>query len=380
MSVQIIIRSEKDPSYYIEQEFFNPEEINIGSDESNQIILEDPNNRVSRQHVQIMIDGKNYYLIDKGSEFGTYIQGKKIASNTPMPFDNTIEFTVGGFDVALTITGQDTQYADENILVGNPFDEDVQALSSVLNRLSHRYQLEEKNKKKTFLTQALREMIDENNENEILQILFETLEEQNHYQVHHSLHSSEVLLDTLLKTIKSLMQINEQFRNEFLGESVGSDGRSLDYNSINTMKEYLLQSGITQEESQNRLSELHKELNIIIMHQVALVNGYYYGVQEGSHALLREMNPTPIQEKVEKTHGLTGLMKRLYEWMPSLLKLKMFQQLQSKYSQFMEKGKQYIEKKFFREPFIRKYQESYRHNNPTEEMVKFSMKSDTTDN
>lgn len=49
---------------------------NIGREESSDIVLEDP--KVSRSHCQIRQDGSNWLLVDKKSQNGIFINGRKM--------------------------------------------------------------------------------------------------------------------------------------------------------------------------------------------------------------------------------------------------------------------------------------------------------------
>ena len=54
--------------------------VRIGRDPSNDLVLEDE--RVSRQHAEIVVEQGKLYLLDKGSATGTYLDGRKVARAT----------------------------------------------------------------------------------------------------------------------------------------------------------------------------------------------------------------------------------------------------------------------------------------------------------
>ncbi len=56
----------------------------IGRDESCNIVISDSTNLVSRHHATLNVDGSNMNIIDESSN-GTFINGIKIASGTPVP-------------------------------------------------------------------------------------------------------------------------------------------------------------------------------------------------------------------------------------------------------------------------------------------------------
>lgn len=60
------------------------ESYSIGRDESSNVIVNDPSNMVSRRHATLLVNGRKMTITDHSTN-GTYINGIRIAPNTPVP-------------------------------------------------------------------------------------------------------------------------------------------------------------------------------------------------------------------------------------------------------------------------------------------------------
>src|SRR5881275_1041275 len=56
--------------------------------------LEIPDPRISRDHAEIVCEGKDYFVIDPGSKLGTFVNGERVTKRKLVPNDR-IEFGVG---------------------------------------------------------------------------------------------------------------------------------------------------------------------------------------------------------------------------------------------------------------------------------------------
>lgn len=374
MPMQVIIHSKKDPSYYIEQEFYNPQEVNIGSHESNQIILEDRDQYVSKYHVSITKNAGKYYLVDRESRHGTFVHGEKVRPNIPVPIENGIKFSMGEFELALTLTGNDAPSDDENIFIKNPFDEDIHHLNAAINRLIHRYQKESEDNKKFLLIQACREILDDPSESDVLNILLRIMNENRDPDLFHSLESSDHLIEILLQSVKILLMNQRQFDEEFLGESSNIPKTKFANDSMNQLKTHLLDPNVSSTESQERLNELHRALNHVITHQNALINGYRSGVTQGSVKLVEEVCSSVVEKSVENSYLSIGFIKFPFKWIPRLFRSKLLDQVYQTTKQLQDQDEDHIEEKYFRSAFIEEYRKSYQESGISAVMQSFDEK------
>jgi len=370
MPVQFIIRNENDPSYYIEQEFYNPEEINIGSHESNQIVLEDRNQEVSNHHVQIIKRNGNYFLINKNSVQGTYIDGEKIKTNTPLFINSTIKFNIGEFDLNLTLTGIEAEQDKEDIAIENPFDDDVHQLNKILNKLVRRYQLESDHNKRFLLIQAYREILDDSEDSDVLDILFKTKLENTLQEGGLPPGPVENLLSKLLYLFQRLFQKQVRFKREFLDETIEPFDDHFPYESLEQLKNYLFDSDISEEETQSRISQLTRNLEKVLFHQNALLDGYKYGIKNGSYLLVQEILSQVIGNTFDEKFVLLRILKVPYRWFPNKLRSKIMTRIEDELLNLKDQEMHNIEKRYFRPLFVEHYQESIRKAYLSTDMIK----------
>jgi len=74
------------------------ERISIGRSPENDIVIE--NNRVSRHHAEIALQGNEFYIADKGSSNGVWLNGKKI--NEPARLTHDDRISIGGLKYVFT--------------------------------------------------------------------------------------------------------------------------------------------------------------------------------------------------------------------------------------------------------------------------------------
>ena len=108
MAVVIIKR----PGQTDRQEVLPEEEVTIGRDGSNNIVIEDP--RISRQHASILTEPTGHRVRDLGSRNGTRVNGKVVEVEGHL-LRNGDQIALGGNQVILsylsgddTVTGTDT--------------------------------------------------------------------------------------------------------------------------------------------------------------------------------------------------------------------------------------------------------------------------------
>lgn len=66
-----------------------PAGLRLGRGPHNEIILEDPEKRISRNHAEVRPEGEHFLLVDRDSANGTYVEGRRVTAvhiGTGMPF------------------------------------------------------------------------------------------------------------------------------------------------------------------------------------------------------------------------------------------------------------------------------------------------------
>lgn len=63
----------------------NKDKTTIGRRSDNDIVLEDPQMYISREHASIILRAGQYYVVDHDSDNGTFIRGKRVPANREIP-------------------------------------------------------------------------------------------------------------------------------------------------------------------------------------------------------------------------------------------------------------------------------------------------------
>ncbi len=83
---------------------FDKEVITIGRTMGNDVVLPDVEKKVSSKHAKIENAGGAYQLVDVGSVNKTFLNGRKLESNHPVPIRNADQIGIGSFQITFTTT------------------------------------------------------------------------------------------------------------------------------------------------------------------------------------------------------------------------------------------------------------------------------------
>jgi type VI secretion system protein ImpI len=357
MPIKLSVYKGKDLAFQFEHEFDLPE-IKIGREDSNQLVLEDPKKVVSREHSEIKFDNGTYYLSDKGSRNGTYINKNRLKPNYPYVLDEGSEFSIGEYTVKVALT-EAKEYREETVFLSNPFVDDIQALQNILHTLEEKYQKEEPTMRNDLLMQAVTDEMGDASKSELLKLLTEKGATREHTPVPVAdIPEDGRLVTILLDVVVKLIQVISRFRTEFVGATLVQTKDSLQVNSREELQNYLMDSSISSEEAEKRLSLLRAEIEKVILHQVALLDGYRASIQEGVPELLKELNPAIIKKEIGSKNIELGPLKIPKRIVPLLVNLNTLQIIEQQLYNLSVEDRGIFEKKYFRPAFIKRYLEN----------------------
>src|SRR4029078_5566538 len=69
------------------------ESISIGRDGKNDLVME--SSAISRDHAAVTVQDGRWYLEDRGSFNGTYLNGTRVVPGTPLPLRHADRITIG---------------------------------------------------------------------------------------------------------------------------------------------------------------------------------------------------------------------------------------------------------------------------------------------
>jgi len=181
---------------------------------------------------------------------------------------------------------------------------------------------------------------------------------------------SDQVLTMMWDVIVKLIQVISRFRTEFVGTTLVQTGDNLYTRSKEELEQYLFDPQISEEEADKRFTNLKDEIEKIIIHQVALLDGYNASIQEGVPGLIKELDPAIIDKEVSENYIKLGFIKIPIKLIPFLTKLKTLQLIQNRIYDLSQEDRGVFENKYFRPAFIKRYLEN----------ITLAKKSDTSNN
>jgi len=379
--VQLIITKDDDDNFR-EKKVFETNEISIGRDHTNDLQLPDKKKFVSRNHVTIQYQDGYYYLMDRDSRNGTYINDKRIKANYPYTLDEGSVFVVGEYTIEFS-TVQDQAPApspsapppsDRTVVLSNPFEEEMQSLMQVLSSIEEKHQSNKELASKSSLEEALK-MVKQNTKNFDTQpVVGESLvngkaerppEKQDTTEENTSTTVSvegdsgvSKVLDASLEFFVNIFRFVSKFRTEFVGSTLVQTEDIMSVKNIQELKSMLFDPDAPEEQTKKRIEQIRIEMRKLVAHQMGLLEGYRESIKQGVPKLTKELSPAIVINEVSNEAIELGPVKIPYKIIPFAVKRKALRQLEEKHYELSEEDRGVIEKKIFRPPFIKKYLET----------------------
>ncbi|UCF63195.1 MAG: FHA domain-containing protein [bacterium] len=363
MPLKLIISNTKDESFHLELEMIQ-EKITLGRDDSNLVILPDDKKVVSRQHAEIYVEDGTYYLTDKGSRNGTFINNNKLKPDYPYVLDDGSEFGIGNYNIQAKITQQPDQSVERTVFITNPFTDDSNTLVEFFKVLEKKYQEEDPSFRDDFLSEAFQKTFEELGESEVLKNFMEGADKEDEPDSGSTRTVAPVperkdnqIIQILLKFIVQLIQVISKFRTEFVGATLIQTKDSLQVQSHESLQNYLFDPNLSPQDAQKRFKLLQDEIEKVIMHQVALLDGYRGSIQDGVPELLKELNPLILKRELSKEKFNIGPLSIPKKIIPLLIEMKTLNQIEKILYNLSQEDRGVFEKKYFRPAFIKRYLE-----------------------
>ncbi len=389
MTLKLFIKKKSDISFSEDYEF-KSFPIFLGRDSKNEIILPDSFKIISRKHAKILEKENAFQLVDLESANFTYLNGDKIESNKEYGLVTGDKIKIGEYEMEVLLIKEEFIAEDnqKTMLFSSPFADEIAAIAENLKNISSKFSLDDSPMKADMLKFSVLQSLnslEKNDANKIIAEFFSenflgsswqsTSEPREEVSISHSenkvyqfvqseekykapvihdpsfsMHFSnsiDVLLDTFAKLVQGFLQ----FRQEFFGVTIY---HTLPVGSLNELKEYLFNPGISSEEERKRINMLNEEIQNLLSHQIGLLEGYKLSVMEGSKALLQSLNPEVIEQDLQKKGMQTGGL----DWakiIPALNNKKILDAIKDNYKKYIS-DPYHVEKKFFRPHYLKGYQ------------------------
>lgn len=371
--VKVLVTKEDDPSWSAPYEF-GEDVITIGRDgNSNLLHLPDPKRIVGRKHAKIERQGEVVQIIDLGAKNFTFLNNKKLVAGRAYTLEKDDYIKIGDFNIqflsldAITEPPK-TDDREKTMFVINPFDSDINEFARVLKRIYTTYSSETPNRRKAALNAALLTAMAKIEPNEAGTIIANSLQAQGKTSPEQAFQPEtqqtpffERLFNILMQTVIKLINSLWKFRLEFAGITIIQSPNSfpIHTSSAEELKQYLLSEEISEQEFNDRLAIFKDEIKLLMLHQVALLDGYKACVAEGSHKLLQKIDPIFLEQELAKKSIKLGPIEISYRYLPIFFHWKLFQLYRERHRALIKEDRTVFERRIFRDGFIRAYFERF---------------------
>ena len=404
MAIKLVLRNTSE-DVDTEEYTFDQERITIGRDMGNDLHIPDTSRVVSKKHAEILCTDNGYEVEDLGSKNFTYLNSGRLESGRTYALQDGDLIKLGEYEVEFVELHPEPEPEVEPELVDvpdfdktvfessfvNPFEEEVGTLMASLQRLCDIYDKESPNRRSDALREALtmvdtgevheawrpvlqklngnKEIIDgdatdpivhdpsaagQNGESAIppgtpvpaeLALSPLTIESSRQPAPH-----SDQVMDVLFSVLSMLVSIPWEFRHEFVGHTIAQTPESaiLYEGNADKLKDFLLDPDLSDGELARRLMLIEEGGDEVILHQLAMLDGYKAVVQQGMHMLLREIDPIVAAENLSQSSAL-------YKAVPRLARLVASWSLQDKFQELRAEDWSITERRAYRPSFIRAY-------------------------
>ncbi len=410
MPIKLLVTRTTDtstPDEYV----FDQDVLTIGRDSSSHLTLPDLKRVVSKQHAELRFVNGAYEVTDLGSKNFTYINDDRLQSGTPYEVRYGDCIRIGDFEIRLEpvqapAANLNATVFDVNFV--NPFADDVARLAEALKNIRDSYEREAPTRREDALQEALQDAITDDAASgygvvgQFLSASAPHTEPATRPEAPPRSESLrrpespprapetsarrpettprapegpaaarkpirpapatgaglddvppdrlETVFGVLLHAAARLVNIPWQFRHEFIGQTImqSAESGAIYSGDADALKEYLLDVRASEEEAARRLDLLSQAAEDVAMHQIAMLDGYRAGAQEGTHRLLDEIDPAAAESEARQEGGLNRILAfRASEDALDRLKVKL-QELQAE-------DWSVAERRIFRPAFIKAY-------------------------
>ena len=400
MAIKLVLSNTSEP-IDTEEYTFEQQRISIGREKGSDLHIPDTSRVVSKKHAEISCANDVYEIADLGSKNFTYLNDTRLESGRAYLLNNGDVIRLGEYEVEFVILTPEpepepepepvvVQDSDKTLFESsyvNPFEEDVTALMGALHRICEVFDGESPNRRADALKEALislnfeqtheacdlvvsvlkpnGEIIDGDATDPIVHGV--SLNERNGENVggvpdNRALapiartepvvlsDKMDQVMDVVFNVLSMLVSIPWEFRHEFVGHTIAQTPESaiLYEGNAAKLREFLFDPELDDEELARRLVLIEEGGDEVILHQLAMLDGYKAVVQQGMHMLLREIDPIVAAENLSQSTWI-------YRSLPRLSRLVASWGLQEKFKELRAEDWSITERRAYRPSFIRAY-------------------------
>ena len=395
MAVKLVLTNTANPDL-VEEFVFDQQQISIGRDKVNDLHISDPNRVVSKRHAEIVRSDEGYEISDLGSKNFTYLNSSRLESGKTYLIDDGDTFKLGEFEIQFSVlhpelesesvlSGGDSAHMelDRTVFEGpavNPFSEHMDELVSVLQKINRTYEEEPEKYRGDALRDAISDKgvaLKKDSIGLLGSILAAHVDPEATDPVLNGARAkpapvsrgvapsralartSKALIPgdrvtrvqmTTLRVLSTLLSIPWQFRHEFVGHTIAQTPETeiLLEGDPELLHQFLSDASLDEKEFSDRLEMIEESGDEVLLHQLAMLDGYKAVVQQGMHMLLREIDPIVAAESLAQNNGFYRTFPKMSQMLASL-------KLKDKFEELRGEDWSVTERRAYRPSFIRAY-------------------------
>lgn len=336
--------------------------VQIGRGATNDLQLPDDTRVVSTQHAEIRAGEGMCQVVDLNSKNFTYLNGERLQPRQPYPLVPGAVLKMGDFELQFQpeqpAATAPTAAADERTVFAasfeNPFEDDAAVLASVVQRMRGAYADEAPSRREDALRDALTTAFGEPPGSHALDAVLAAMLSDGDRPSGIAAASApgreaaapapapepaaappppkpapaprvvpstegasasriDLLIDTLLRMVARMAEVPWRFRHEFIGQTImQSEESAFIYSGdADALRGHLLNPTVPDEAARHRLQLLEDALEDLLVHQLALLDGYKASVQKGMHRFLEDVDPAPVATDLAEESALYRMLRML---------------------------------------------------------------------
>lgn len=331
---------------------FIQQKITLGEDITNNLRLFSRTKLISPIHAEINIKNGKYYIVDMGSENGTFISEERLEQNKLYPLEDGSEFQIGEYFIIFLINEKNIKEKYSNkmsILNQNTcFVNDLEQLNWLIEREFS--QSDDAN-----IVQSLYESLS-GRDVEGLRSLLDKLNQQHkdRKKDEELLHSdnTDFILDMFFTFFIKLFEISIQISHEFIDTHTIHRKDSKILLSPERLKAFILANNLSPEEREKRQQFLKVEVDDLISRHIALFAGYRNSIKYGLKEILNKLDPTTVmKDELNQTLSI-GPFKISRKYIPFFIYRKVFDNVVMNHELISKYEQKEVVEKYFKSAFI----------------------------
>lgn len=368
---------------------FEDDRITIGRGSDNRLTLPDAKRVVSTRHAELRRSEGSYELVDLGSKNFTYLDGERLDPDRPYPIESGDTFRIGEFEIEFVAREAPEPEVARTVFAAdftNPFEAPAAQLLEALEEIADAYEGEAPSRREDALQDAFRHASEELGHHDATRAVARLLgldagakapadqatrapeapadappsdastpdaSRPSRPSTTAPVAPSEAIgavLDALVEAVARLVGIPWRFRHEFIGQTImqSADTAFLYEGDPDTIKRHLLDPSLSDAERAERIDRVREAAEAVVIHQVAMLNGYKASVMQGAQELLEAVNPEAIEAEVAEQN-------KLFELLPWLASPVVVERLQAQWNELQAGDRSVAEQRIFRPAFIKAY-------------------------